>query len=69
LDLYDLLDKLHRQGARFALSNVLEHKGVRNEILCDWCKKYIVTHLVHDYSNSSYNSSKGESAEVLITNY
>ena len=67
--LYDLLDRLHRQGVNFALSNVLTHKGVRNEILLDWCKKYVVTHLDNDYSNSSYNSTKGESAEVLITNY
>jgi len=67
--LYKLLDNLHRQGVRFALSNVLEHKGVRNDILYDWCKKYIITRLDNDYSNSCYNSTKGDSAEVLITNY
>jgi len=67
--LYELLDRLHNQGVNFALSNVLTHKGVRNEILLDWCKKYVVTHLNNDYSNSSYNSAKGESAEVLVTNY
>jgi site-specific DNA-adenine methylase len=67
--LYVLLDKLHRQGVMFALSNVLTHKGVRNEILIDWCKKYVITYLDNDYSNSSYNTQKGESLEVLITNY
>ena len=67
--LYGLLDNLHSQGVRFALSNVLTHKGVRNEILLDWCKKYIVTYIKNDYSNSSYNTQRGESAEVLITNY
>jgi adenine-specific DNA-methyltransferase len=67
--LYDLLDQLHRQGVKFALSNVLTHKGVRNEILLEWCKKYVVTPLDYNYSNSSYNTNKGESAEVLITNY
>jgi adenine-specific DNA-methyltransferase len=67
--LYALLDRLHNQGVRFALSNVLAHKGVRNEILLDWCKKYVVTELNMDYSNSCYNSKRGESAEVLITNY
>ncbi|MDR3331433.1 MAG: Dam family site-specific DNA-(adenine-N6)-methyltransferase [Synergistaceae bacterium] len=67
--LYNLLDRLHRQGVKFALSNVLAHKGVRNEILLDWCKKYAVTPLDYDYSNSSYNTQKGESAEALITNY
>jgi adenine-specific DNA-methyltransferase len=67
--LYALLDRLHRQGVKFALSNVLTHKGIRNEILLDWCKKYVVTPLDYDYSNSSYNTERGESAEVLITNY
>jgi adenine-specific DNA-methyltransferase len=67
--LYDLLDRLHRQGVRFALSNVLTHKGIRNEILLDWCKRYVVTHIENDYSNSSYNTPRGESLEVLITNF
>jgi adenine-specific DNA-methyltransferase len=67
--LYALLDRLHRQGVRFALSNVLTHKGVRNGILLDWCKRYVVTPIENDYSNSSYNTQGGESAEVLITNY
>jgi adenine-specific DNA-methyltransferase len=67
--LYKILDRLHRQGVRFALSNVLTHKGVRNDILIDWCKKYVVTPIENDYSNSSYNTQRGASAEVLITNY
>ncbi|MDR1886196.1 MAG: Dam family site-specific DNA-(adenine-N6)-methyltransferase [Synergistaceae bacterium] len=67
--LYALLDKLHRQGVRFALSNVLTHKDVRNEILINWRKKYVVTQISNDYSNSCYNAAKGESTEVLITNY
>jgi adenine-specific DNA-methyltransferase len=67
--LCDLLDKLHEQGARFALSNVLTHKGARNEILLDWCGKYVVTPIDNDYSNASYNAQRGESEEVLITNY
>jgi len=67
--LYDLLDKLHKQGVKFALSNVLVHKSIRNETLIEWCKKYVVTSIENDYSNSSYNTHKGESIEVLITNY
>jgi adenine-specific DNA-methyltransferase len=67
--LYNLLDRLHKQGVNFALSNVLTHKGVRNEILLDWAKKYVVTNLDMNYSNSSYNTKRGESTEVLITNY
>jgi len=69
LALYEMLDKLNQQGVRFALSNVLKHKNNRNEILINWCKKYKVTCLDSDYSNSSYNSKKGKSAEVLIINY
>jgi adenine-specific DNA-methyltransferase len=67
--LYSLLDKLHRQNVKFALSNVLSHKGVKNEILLDWCKKYVVIPIENDYSNSSYNTKRGDSTEVLITNY
>jgi adenine-specific DNA-methyltransferase len=67
--LYDLLDRLHRENVMFALSNVLTHKGNYNETLIEWCKKYVVTYIENDYSNSSYNTRKGASAEVLITNY
>jgi adenine-specific DNA-methyltransferase len=67
--LYSLLDNLHQKKVKFALSNVLIHKGVRNEHLIEWCKKYIVTAVDNDYSNSSYNTQRGESLEVLITNY
>ncbi|MDR1482617.1 MAG: Dam family site-specific DNA-(adenine-N6)-methyltransferase [Synergistaceae bacterium] len=67
--LYALLDRLHRQGVRFALSNVLAHKGARNEILLGWSRKYIITEITNDYSNSSYNANRGKSVEVLITNY
>ncbi|MDR2599445.1 MAG: Dam family site-specific DNA-(adenine-N6)-methyltransferase [Oscillospiraceae bacterium] len=67
--LYNLLDNLHKQGVKFALSNVLTHKDIRNEKLIEWCKKYIVTAIENDYSNSCYNAKKGKSLEVLITNY
>ena len=67
--LYTLLDNLHIQGVKFALSNVLIHKGVRNKMLIDWSKRYVVSNLKNNYSNSSYNTVKGESAEILITNY
>jgi site-specific DNA-adenine methylase len=69
IELYNLLDDLHRKKVRFALSNVLAHKGVRNELLCEWAKRYVITALEFDYSNSSYNTRKGDSVEVLITNF
>jgi len=67
--LYELLDELHRKNINFALSNVVTHKGMKNEILIEWSKKYVTTVLNFDYNNSSYNTKRGESVEVLITNY
>lgn len=68
-DLYDYLDRAHERGIKFALSNVMEHKGKVNEILSEWAKKYKVIDLNYNYSNSSYNTKKGDSREVLIINY
>ena len=67
--LYALLDRLNENGIRFSLSNVFTHKGERNDILIDWAQKYTVHHLQKDYSNSSYNTERSGSDEVLVTNY
>lgn len=67
--LYRYLDQANQKGIRFALSNVTEHKGKVNDILLDWAKKYNIINLHHNYSNSSYNTKKGNSREVLIINY
>lgn len=75
-DLLNLLDDLNKKGIKFALSNVLTHKGKSNDILIDWCEKnkdkYIVNHLNHTYSNCNYHDKTGTSGvsdEVLICNY
>ncbi len=68
-ELYDYLDKADKLGIKFALSNVTEHKGKKNKILLDWAGKYRIIDIYSNYSNSSYNTKKGESREVLITNY
>ena len=70
-ELLALLDELHEQGFYFALSNVLEHNGKRNEILAEWAQKYNVHHLNANYSNSYYarKDKQCKSDEVLITNY
>lgn len=67
--LYALLDELDSQKIKFALSNVMTHKGEKNDILIDWAKKYNIHHLKKDYSNSSYNTERSGSDEVLVTNY
>lgn len=69
-----LLDDIDGKGIRFALSNVLCHKGKENELLLNWIgeRKYNVHHLSMNYANSSYHYANAEnrsSDEVLITNY
>jgi len=72
-DLYALLARLDKNGVRFALSNVLEHKGDTNRIMKDWANKYNykVHKLNYDYKNSNYHSTakNNKTIEVLITNY
>jgi len=67
------LDNLDSKGIKFALSNVLEHKGKENEILKAWVTyhpSYNVNYLNFDYSNCNYQrKDKNASVEVLITNY
>ncbi len=69
LKLYKFLDKANEKNIKFALSNVIEHKGKENKLLKEWSKKYKIIYLNNDYSNSSYNTKKGKSKEVLIINY
>lgn len=69
--LLDYLSLLDENNIKFALSNVLTHKGRTNLILQEWSKKYNVHHLNYNYNNSSYQAQKTEefTDEVLITNY
>lgn len=72
-DLYNLLTSLHKKGARFALSNVLTHKGKTNKIMKGWAKRngFQVNKLNYNYKNSNYQSTakNNQTIEVLITNY
>lgn len=74
-DLLEFLDDLDKNEIKFALSNVIEHKGKINYILKNWIEKnkdkYIVNHLNYSYSNSNYHAKNKTSItdEVLITNY
>ena len=69
-----ILNKLNNQGIKFALSNVLEHKGKENKILKNWIEtnNYQINYFDYNYSNSNYQTidrNKNSSVEVLITNY
>lgn len=71
LYLFDLLDQMDRQGVKFALSNVTEHKGHKNEELIRWKRQYHTHRINYNYNNSSYQAQNTEmiTKEVLITNY
>lgn len=69
--LLDLCDRLNSKGIKFALSNVLEHKGLKNDLLIKWSSKYKVNYLNYNYNNCNYQEKNKENKtiEVLITNY
>lgn len=71
LELYNYLDKCHENGVKFVLSNVSQHKGIVNENLLEWSKKYKTQFLNFNYNNSNYQSTAKNKIthEVLITNY
>lgn len=72
-ELLDYLNEVNKHGIKFALSNVTEHKGLKNEILIDWAieNQYNIHNLNYNYSNSNYHlKDKNQvTKEVLITNY
>lgn len=71
--LYKKLDELNEQGIKFALSNVLENKGLKNHILEKWINDndYTVHYLDKNYNNSNYQikDRTKKTIEVLVTNY
>lgn len=69
IKLLNILDKLNKQGTRFALSNNLKYD---NPLLNEWKERYNVHYLNADYTNCNYHKidrSNGADIEVLITNY
>ena len=73
-ELLNYLDNLNKKGINFALSNVLESKGIKNQLLIDWCNNrgYKINYLNYSYNNCNYqtkNRDKNSTVEVLITNY
>jgi len=74
VELLNILDNLNSKNIKFALSNVIQHKGKENMILNDWIKEreYNINFINKNYSNSNYQTKirdKNASIEVLITNY
>lgn len=71
IKLLKLLDDLNKKKVKFVLSNVLYHKGLENQQLIEWSKKYNIYHLDKNYNNCNYQvkRTEKETIEVLITNY
>ena len=70
IDLLNLLTELDKNGYKFALSNVFESNGKKNDLLKVWSKKYNVHYLDRKYLNSNYRKKNITVAkEVLITNF
>lgn len=67
--LYEVLEHLDKNGVRWALSNVTEHKGKVNQLLLDFSQHYNLHHLNYSYANSSHNTNRATSKEILLTNY
>ena len=72
-DLLRFLERCNRKKIKFALSNVMEHKGNENRILKDWSSKnnFFVNYLDFNYYNSNYQIKRKNTVtkEVLITNF
>lgn len=71
MELWEYLERLDAMGLKFAMSNVLSHRGKVNQTLTDLASagEFKVVHLNMDYSNSTYHTKNGKSDEVLIMNY
>jgi DNA adenine methylase len=62
------LDELDKRGAKFAISNLVAHKGQKNNLFADWSKKYRTDEISSNYISYHDNSIKN-SREVLVRNY
>ena len=62
---------MNSRGIKFALSNVLYHKGLSNDLLIEWSKKYKVHYIDKSYANCSYHfkEKNAKTVEVVITNF
>jgi len=72
-DLLTFMDVLNARGIKFVLSNMLEHKGRKNQLLINWIgqRNLHVVDINMDYSNSNYQVEGKDSGtkEVLVKNY
>lgn len=72
-NLLQILTELSDRGVNFALSNVIEHKGLTNDTIIDWAAEndYTIHGINFNYDNCNYHTNNRDNVtkEVLITNY
>ncbi len=74
-DLLNLLEELHNDGKKFALSNVISRTDRENKVLMDWRlfrrRDLQIIDIDYHYRSSSYNKKNrnAKEHEVLITNF
>ena len=68
-ELYVLLKELDLQGVKWGLSNLLSHKGRKNELLLEFAKNYQSHKIKSNYISFNDNSIKKDSCELYITNF
>lgn len=74
IDLFNLLKELNERNIKFALSNLIESKGIKNELLINESKNenYNIIDLNMNYNGANYHrktKNKNKDIEVLVTNY
>lgn len=74
LDLYKICDTINNKGGRFALSNLIESKGIHHDDLKKWIdlNNYNVIYINKDkglYNTNYQKKVRHKDVEVLITNY
>ena len=72
-DLLLYIEQIDKNNIPFALSNLIEHKGKKHDLLINWCNKnsFNIKYLEYNYNNSNYQANNwlNKTREVLITNY
>ena len=69
-DLQNMCEELNNKNIKWAMSNVFDNKGKENTQLIEWCG--VNQWNIHYFDGHSYHGmvkGKGNTTEVLITNY
>ena len=67
--LCECLEELDKKSIRFGVTNLVSHKGLRNEIFLEWAEKYFIYDINSNYISFNDNTIKKDSREVFVTNY